>query len=180
MSDNPNENPAVNENPQNAEEYVAALNAVKANSVPKSEYEKVLQEKQVLIRGMAEGATLPESDKPAENKPDLKTLREKIRNAGENNLSNAEFVQTALDLRNACLAEGLPDPFLPLGIKRKPDNDDLAGAEKVADAFAAMLDEAKDDEGKVDNDFFNALLKKYIANDNPILTAKLRVSGRKN
>lgn len=173
-SENQNENQAVNENPQTAEEYVAAIKALKENSVPKSEFDKVVQEKQVLIRGIADGAALPDSDKPAENKPDIKQLREKIRNAGENNLSNAEFVQTALDLRDACLAEGLPDPFLPLGIKRKPDNQDLAGAEKVADAFKSMLEEAKDEEGKVDNDFFNALLKKYIANDNPILTAKLK------
>lgn len=162
--------------PKNAEEYVEAIKNIKKNTVPKSDYDKLVQEHQTLIKGIAEGVAFPPSEKEEKKKPDIKELRKKILTAGENNMSNAEFVQTALDLRNACLEEKLPDPFLPLGIKNKPDNTDLEGAQKVADAFQTMLDESRDEEGKVDNDFFNALLKKYIANDSSILVAKLNAN----
>lgn len=165
--------------PQSAEEYVAAINALKAKTVSKEDYDKLVAEKSVLVRTIAEGATLPESEKSVEKKPNIKELRKKILNAGEDGLSNAEFVETALELRAACLEEGLPDPFLPLGIKRKPDNEDFAGAEKVAEAFQSMLDESRDDEGKVDPETFNFALKKTIANDSPLLNAKLKQAARK-
>ena len=164
----------VNTDPQNAEEYVETVKALKESTVSKEEYEKLQKEKATLIKAIAEGATLPDSEKQKE-KPNLEELRKKFLSAGENNLSNAEYIKTVLELRKTCLEEGQPDPFLPLGIKRKPDNSDLEGAQKVAEAFEEMLAEATDpDTGEVDNDIFNALLKKNIANDSPILNAKLR------
>ena len=164
--------------PQSAEEYAAAIKDLKEKTVPKEVFEQLQQDKATLIRALAEGSPLPENAQQ-EEKPNIKELRQTILNAGENNLSNAEFVKAALDLRKASIAEGYPDPFLPLGIKNKPTNEDLAGAEKVAEVFQAMLDEATDPEtGKLDNEIFNALLKKNIANDNPLLSAKLRNSRK--
>ena len=150
------------------------MKALKENTVPKEEYEKLQKEKATLIKAIAEGATLPQGEKK-EEKPNIQELRKKFLSAGENNISNAEYVQTALALRKACLEEGQPDPFLPRGIKRKPELSEIEGAQKVADAFEEMLAEATDSEtGEVDNEIFNALLKKNIANDTPLLNARLK------
>ena len=168
------ENPAAKN--MNADEYVAELNRIKENSVSKEEFEKVVKDKNTLIKALADGADVPEGEK--QEKPDIAKLRKDILNAGEANLSNAVYVQKVLELRDALIAEGKEDPFLPRGMKRKPDNTDFVGAQRVADFLKDCLEQARGDDGKIDNDLFNAHLKKGIANDSPILAVKLKTSHR--
>lgn len=156
-----------------AEEYAANIKKLRETSVPKEEYDKVVADNKTLAKALAEGVDVPEHDKQ-ENKPDIKELRKKFLKAGENNLSNVEFVQTTLELRKALMEAGEPDPFLPRGLKRKPDNTDFAGAQRVAEFLEDCLEQSKDEEGKPDPDMFNAMLKKGIANDSPLIAAKIK------
>ena len=149
-----------------ANEYAEEIKKLKANTVPKEEFDKVNEEKKTLVRALAEGVDIPEAENQ-EKKPDIKELRKKILTAGETGLSNAEFVQTALDLRKALLAEGKKDPFLPAEIKRKATKEDINGAEKVAEFFQDCLDQSRGENGKVDEIMFNAILQRGIANDSP-------------
>ncbi|MBO7713210.1 MAG: hypothetical protein J6S85_06540 [Methanobrevibacter sp.] len=160
--------------PQSAEEYAAAIKKLKENTVSKAEYEKLQADKTVLVKALAGEGPAPESVQEAAKKPDVKELRKKFLKAGENNLTNAETVQTALDLRAALLAKGEPDPFLPVGAKISPTVDDIRGAEKVAEAMQSWLDASKDENGIVDDELFNAYLKKGIADDSPAITARIK------
>ena len=171
--ENPNE-----AEPQSAEEYAAFVKHLKETTVSKEEYDKVVEDKKTLAKALAEGGDVPEIEKQ-ENKPSLEELRKKFLKAGENNLTNVEFVQTALELREASMEAGEPDPFLPRGLKRKPDNSDYQGAERVATFLKDCVEQSKDEEGKPDPDMFNALLKKGIANDSPIIAAKLKALNLK-
>ena len=166
--------------PQNAEQYVKALKSLRENSVDKEEFDKVVAERDTLIKAMAEGDTTHAQGAESEKKPDIKELRDKLRTSGEKELSNAEFVATALQLRRAVIEAGGIDPFLPQGVKAKPTLIDIQGAERVAEGLQSCLDNATDpDTGKVDNDLFNAHLKKIIAEDNPSLTMRLKANARK-
>ena len=163
--------------PQSAEEYIKAVKELKENSVSKEEYDKVVADKSALIRALVSGDSGSQSAEPAaEEKPDIQELRNKLRQSGENELTNAEYVATALQLRKAILEEGGIDPFLPQGAKVKPTLIDIQGAEKVAEGLQHCLDEAADETGKVDPVIFNAHLDKLIAADNPALVARLRAS----
>ena len=165
---------------QSAEDYAEAIKNLKAKTVSKEEYEKVVKDRDVLTKALAGEGPVPEeiARQQAKEKADVKELRKKFLNAGEENLSNAEYVQSALDLRQAILDEGGIDPFLPQGAKANPTNADIAGAQKVADAFQEMLDAATDENGKVDPELFNAYIKKYVAEDSPTVTAKLRAAAK--
>ena len=166
--------------PQNAEQYVKALKSLRENSVDKEEFDKVVAERDTLIKAMAEGDTTHAQGAESEKKPDIKELRDKLRTSGEKELSNAEFVATALQLRRAVIEAGGIDPFLPQGVKAKPTLIDIQGAERVAEGLQSCLDNATDpDTGKVDNDLFNAHLKKIIAEDNPSLAMRLKANARK-
>ena len=160
------------QDPQSAEEYAAAIKHLKDTTVSKEEYDKLAEEKKTLVKALSGEGPIPEGVQEAEEKLDIKELRKQFLNAGDSQMSNAEYVQLALNLRKACIAEGEPDPFLPSGTKTSVTNADIEGAEKVAEAFQEWLDASKDEEGKVDNELFDAFLKKGIQNDSPAVQAK--------
>ena len=165
---------------QSAEDYVKAVEDMKKNYVPKELYEKSEQDRKVLAQALSGDGPVPANVQKQAEEPNIEELRKKFLNAGELNLSNAEYIKTALDLRKALIAKGEPDPFLPSGAKANPTNVDIAGAEKSAAAFQSWLDAATDPEtGKVDEELFNAYLKKGIADDSPAVTARLRAAARK-
>lgn len=167
MKDEQEKNPAA-ETQMTADEYAEEIKKLKANSVSKEEYDKVVADKKTLAKALAEGADIPESEKQ-EKKPDIKALRKKLLSAGETSLSNVEYVQTALELRKALIAEGKKDPFLPTEIKRKATKEDYAGAERVADFLETCLEDSKGEDGKPDEIMFNALLSKGLAPDSPMI-----------
>lgn len=168
MKDEQEKNTAA-ESQMTADEYAEEIKKLKANTVSKEEYDKVVADKKTLAKALAEGADVPEGEKQEKQPADIKALRKKLLTAGETSLSNVEYVQTALELRKALIADGQKDPFLPTEIKRKATKEDYAGAERVANFLESCLEDSKDDEGKPDEIMFNALLSKGIANDNPMI-----------
>lgn len=164
---------------QTAEEYAAAIKNLKESTVSKDEYEKLKADKAVLVKALAgEGPVPAEIAQQQAQQADVKDLRKKFLNAGEENLTNAEYIKTALQLRQAIIDEGGLDPFLPSGAKANPTPTDIAGANKAAEAFQSWLDAATDESGKVDEELFNAFMKKGIAEDNPVITARLKAAAK--
>lgn len=161
---------------QNAEEYAAAIKRLKETTVSKEQYEKVVNDNKVLTKALAGEGPAPEGVQEKAKRPDINELRKKFLMAGENNLTNAETVQTALQLREACLDAGEPDPFLPAGIKNHPSPSDVQKAQDVADALQTWLDESTDEDGIIDPETFNAMLRKGIADDSPLLIARLKAA----
>ena len=164
---------------QSADEYAAAIKNLKESTVSKEEYDKVVNDKKVLIKALAGEGPVPEGVQTQAQKPDIKTLRKEFLEAGETNLSNAAYIRKALELRQAVIDEGGIDPFLPVGAKVNPTPQDIAGANKAAEAFQSWLDMATDPEtGKIDEELFNAYVKKGIAEDSPMIAARLRANSK--
>ena len=163
---------------QSAEDYAAAIKALKESTVSKEEYDKVVADKKVLVKALSGEGPVPEGVQEKAKPADIKELRREFLNAGEENLSNAEYIQKALKLRQAIIDEGGIDPFLPSGAKVNPTPKDIEGANKAAEAFQSWLDAATDEKGKVDPELFNAFMRKGIADDNAMVTARLRAAAK--
>ena len=166
----------IQDEEMSASQYVENIKKIKEGMVSKEDYDKVVAERNTLAKAMADGEDIPSTEKK-EKPADIKEMRKTLLEAGETNITNAEYVQNALKLREALIAEGKRDPFLPRGLKREPNNKDYEGAQRVADALQGCLDDSRDENGKIDPEMFNAHMKKIIANDSPIIASKLKKLG---
>jgi hypothetical protein len=139
-------------------DYVAAINELKANSVSKTEYSKLRAENKKLLDALVNGR---EIDLPKEEKANVDDLRKKLFNK-DANLSNLEYVDTALKLRNALIENGERDPFLPVGDRVSETAEMYDMAQRVADGLQECVDFADGDSG-----IFTAQLQR-ITKDTPI------------
>lgn len=141
-------------------DYIQAINELKANTVDKAQYEKIKAENKKLLDSLVSGQ-IPDVAKPVE-KPDVNELRRKLFNT-DNNPSNLEYIDNLLKLRNALIDEGQRDPFLPIGEKVEVTVDTVNKAEMVASALQDCVDYAEGDSG-----IFTAQLQRIMRDNGPI------------
>lgn len=139
-------------------DYVAAIQELQNNSVSKTQYEKLRTENKKLLNALVNGQQI---DLPKEEKPNIDELRKKLFNK-DANLSNLEYVDTALKLRNALIEKGERDPFLPVGDRVSETAEMYDIAQRVADGLQECVDFADGDSG-----IFTAQLQR-ITKDTPI------------
>ena len=121
------------------EDYLEAIKTLKQNSVDRSEYDKLKAENKKLIDAVVNGQTV---EVESEKHRDLNTIREELFNHEHNNL---DYVKLALELREALIAKGEADPFLPIGSQITATPEDVAAAEKVAKVYQECVDYADGD-----------------------------------
>lgn len=121
-------------------DYIETIKQLKENTVSKDQYNKLKEENSKLLKSLVNGETI-EQEKPKEI--DVKGIEKKLRTEN-NRIKNIEYAQMLLDLREADLAAGKPDPFLSPA-NRNPSEEDLAQCQKVADAFAYCIEYAEGD-----------------------------------
>ena len=129
----------------NTQDYIEAIQALKQNSVDRSEYDKLRAENKKLIDAVINGA--PGQEEPAftkHSKEQIDDLRNELFNSPRE-LNNLEYVTKAMELREALIENGEPDPFLPVGKQISPTRDDLEGAEKVAQVYRECIEYAEGD-----------------------------------
>ena len=129
----------------NTQDYLAAIKELKQNSVDRSEYDKLRAENKKLIDAVVNGQ--PSQEEPAvskHSKEQIDDLRNELFNSPRE-LNNLEYVTKAMELREALMENGEPDPFLPVGKQISPTRDDLEGAEKVAQVYKECIDYAEGD-----------------------------------
>lgn len=124
-------------------DYVAAIQELQNNSVSKEEYQKLRRENKKLLDALVNGQQI---ETPKEEKPDIAELRKKLFNK-DGNLSNLEYVETALKLRNALMDAGERDPFLPYGDRVTVTAEMCDKAQAVADGLQECVDFADGDSG---------------------------------
>lgn len=127
----------------NNEQYIAALEEMKASTVSRDAYNKLRAENKQLLDALVSGKELPEAT--PKDKPTPAELRKKL--FSEENLSNLEYVETALSLRDALIESGERDPFLPYGDKVDVTSEQIDLANKVAAGLQEMVDFAEGDSG---------------------------------
>ena len=129
----------------NTQDYLAAIKELKENSVNRSEYEKLRAENKKLIDTVVNG--LPGQEEQVvvkHSKEQIDDLRNELFNSPRE-LTNLEYVTKAMELREALIENGEPDPFLPVGKQISPTRDDLEGAEKVAQVYKECIEYAEGD-----------------------------------
>ena len=129
----------------NTQDYLAAIKELKEKSVDRSEYDKLRAENKKLIDAVVNGQ--PGQEEPAaskHSKEQIDELRNDLFNSPKE-LSNLEYVTKAMELREALMENGEPDPFLPVGKQISPTRDDLEGAEKVAQVYRECIEYAEGD-----------------------------------
>ena len=137
----------------NETDYISAIKDLKANTVSKSEYEKLQAENKQLIDALANGETVPASAEP--EKPSLDELRANLMKEEQSNL---EFVKNALALRNAVIEQEGYDPFVPRGSQYAPTAEDEAAAFRVAKVYQECVDYANGDSQL----FTNELMRRTV------------------
>ena len=129
----------------NTQDYIAAIKELKQNSVDRSEYDKLRAENKKLIDAVVNGQPGQEEQVVVRHsKEQIDDLRNDLFNSPRE-LNNLEFITKAMELREALMENGEPDPFLPVGKQISPTRDDIEGAEKVAQVYKECIDYAEGD-----------------------------------
>ena len=134
-------------------DYLAAINELKQNSVDRSKYDELKAENKKLLDSIVNGTevALPAT----EEKKSIDELRAAYLKEDQTNL---EYITNALALREALMAEGKPDPFLPVGEQILPSDEDVAKAAKVAQVLQECVDYAEGDSAVFTNELQRRLV----------------------
>ena len=124
-------------------QYIEALNQLKANSVDKADYEKLKAENKKLLDSIVNGT---EVAVPQVEKDSIADLRSKLINSSDIGLSSLEYTQVALKLRERLIEEGEEDPFVPHGSQYSPTQIDYDRAHRVATILQDCVDNAEGDD----------------------------------
>ena len=129
----------------NTQDYLAAIKELKEKSVDRSEYDKLRAENKRLIDAVVNGQPGQEEQVVVKHsKEQIDELRNDLFNSPRE-LNNLEFITKTMELREALMENGEPDPFLPVGKQISPTRDDIEGAEKVAQVYKECIEYAEGD-----------------------------------
>lgn len=138
------------------EYLIKKIEELKKTSIPREKYDAMVQERNQAIDALVNGQQieLPQEKSAA----DIDGLRKELFDR-HGQLSNLEYVEKALELRDALIERDGIDPFIPVGKQIAPTPEDVVAANRVADAFKACIEYA-DGDSEV---FTNELMR--ITND---------------
>lgn len=124
-------------------DYIAALEDLRANTVPLEKYNKVKDDNRRLLNSLARGEAISQ-DKiiPKESDADL---RKALYGNGCEGISNLDYWKKTLELRNRIIESGREDPFVPQGHNVVATDQDRAAAQKVAEVVQRCIDVADGD-----------------------------------
>lgn len=131
-----------NESPEtDASVYIDAIKKLKATTVSKEKYDKLMEEHREVVDSLTNG-TYETVHTEEVAKPDINEVRNAV--FGEN-LSNLEFWKNSLELRRQVLETTGEDVFMPKGHNYQPTEHDAETAEKVASVVQECIDYANGD-----------------------------------
>ena len=131
------------ENVNDRTDYISAIKEMKQNSVDRATYDKLKNENKQLLDALVSGK---EIEIKKEEPVDIAKLRKDLFNK-DKQLSNLEYVSSALKLRDALIERGERDPFLPYGEKVSLTAEHYDKAEQVATVLRECVEFADGDSG---------------------------------
>lgn len=139
-------NDTNNENNEQEQDYLEAIQNLKDNTVSKEQYEKLRAENKKLLNAVLNDQKADNKEEPVETveqlQNDLRKIKSELANAQEKGMSNLEFTSKALKYREKAMKLGLQDPFVP-NTPTGPEENDFRSAERVAEVLQKCVDEAK-------------------------------------
>ena len=114
-------------------DYIEVINNLKANTVSKDTYQKLKDENKRLLDSLVNAQQVEAPHTPKVSNDELK------KDLFTKNLSNLEFVEKTLQLRQNILDERGEDIFAPDGPQFSFNDDDRRDAQRVADALQSCV-----------------------------------------
>lgn len=133
-------------------DYIETIKTLKQNSVDRSKYDALKAENKKLLDSIVNGTEIAQ---PVEEKKSIEELRANYLKEDQNNL---EYITNVLALREALMAEGKPDPFLPVGSQILPTDEDVSKANDVASVLKECVDYAEGDSDVFTNELQRRLV----------------------
>lgn len=135
-------------------DMAAAFAEAKKNTVPKQDYDKVVKMNQQLTQQLINNQSVEVVDKP---EFDLAAECKKLNSDVESHkhITNLEYAERSIAIRNAALEKGYRDPILSTDPKSVPSEEEVAARTAV---WSIMEDCVKEANG--DPTLFNALMRK--------------------
>ena len=140
-----------NEPEMTAKEYINQIKDLKEKTVSREEYDRIKNDNKELAKALINGtgANIPGITKQ-EEKPDLDDLRKKLFTKKSKN--DLEYFTNLLALRDGVMADGQPDPFLPINREFRATAQDEADAERIATQIKEAIEYADGDPAVFSND----------------------------
>lgn len=157
-----NENVTQEVQENDSQYLIDTINEMKQNMVSKEKYDRLVAENKGLADALKTGqqVTLVEPEKEV----DIDELRAELYGGSRSKtMPNIEYVQKTLQLRQALIDKGEPDPFMPNGHEYQYDQRDQDTANLIADTLQQCLDRAQGD-----NNVFTAEFLRNMKDDNPL------------
>lgn len=126
----------TNPNESTDTDYIEVINNLKANTVSKDIYNKLKDENKRLLESIVNGQQAEVQNTPKISNDQLK------KDLFTKNLSNLEFIEKTLQLRQNIIEEKGEDIFAPDGPQFSFTEDDRRDAQRVADALQSCVDVA--------------------------------------
>ena len=150
-------NELTNTTESTEQNYIDTIKKLKENSVEKDKYNKVIEENKQLLKALTESR--PPEQKEEEPKVDIQKLRKELYENEGKGLTNLEYIEKTLALRNALLEDG-EDIFVK---KTNATQQDYERAEKTATILQECVEFAKGDTNS-----FNAELQRRLEDRKPL------------
>lgn len=124
-------------------DYIAQIEQLKKNSVPRAEYDKLKSEQERMLKVLQEGGQVKvESGEP--DAPSVDDLRKELFTT-DCELSNLDYCTKALELRKQILEQEGKDIFVASNPRLAPTQFDYERAEAVAETMAECIKYANGD-----------------------------------
>ena len=157
----------VNNETDTSQDYIATIAELKRNSVRREDYDKLRAENKNLLQTLVEGGQLVQNTIIKEP-VDINKIRNELF-SGDCQLNNLDFITKTLELRDALIEKGEPDPFLPVSSKNAPTIEEITKANNVAEAFRSCVDYADGD-----SEIFTQELMRITNDSNPMNSRRSR------
>lgn len=128
--------------------YLEQIKEMKANSVSKQQYDKVLEENRNLLKSLVEGQTVSSTEDEVQPSRDIQEILTDF----NNDTSNLDHIKLVMELHNKRLEQGIND-FVPLGHNIQPTDEDLASAKEVEDFLNDLIATADGDPVVFNNEY---------------------------
>lgn len=132
------------------EDYLGAIQDLKQTiTVERSKNDTLKAENKKLLDAVINGSAAPAQQ--TKTQVDIEELKKKT--FFNDNQSDLEYITNVLELRDAIIESGQPDPFLPCGRKIVPTEQDEAAAERVAKGLREIVEVADGNSAVFHNEY---------------------------
>ena len=145
------------------QQYIDAIRDLKANSVSKDRYNKLVEENKNLLNSLVNGEQLATANSTPQ---EMRTLKDIMNDQKACALKGDQcgYIEHSLEFRDKLLEETGEDCFVSRGANVTPTEESYRNAQKVADIYKECLDYANGDDKALINELQRRMVESPIAN----------------